>query len=396
MTKHRILRARQVRHCTNEAPHNQENARHKMILLRAALCGCLTLGTAGLFTPAVSAAPVKPRPHRPDMRNVGTRPVGFIRDRVITRRRGVAHAASLIIPDNASRDTYTANGMNIDVAVSPSYTTNDSTNQAWAQFFADLPQSSDADGMTVYIAPPDEVKEQCGSTSVACYWHGDKTMAIPGVDPTDSGGEPLEEVAMHEFGHLIADQRSNDPWPAIDFGPKRWANWLRVCGNTRSKALFPGNEGDNYSLNPGEGWAETYRVASGGSKSLWAIVDNYFKPDSKTSNLALTDVTNPWRGNTRRTYRGSFSKRGSRTKTIRLPATVDGVVRVRLTSSRGLDVDIQILNRNGRSRLGHSERYGTKESIDTTACDAGGSVLLRLYRYSGTGTYNITTTLPLG
>ena len=74
--------------------------------------------------------------------------------------------------------------------------------------------------------------------------------AVGGITPTS--------VAAH--GHHIAANRSNAPWLALDWGTKRWATRMSICARRGARTAFPGDEGDNYSLNPGEAFAEAYRV----------------------------------------------------------------------------------------------------------------------------------------
>jgi hypothetical protein len=77
-------------------------------------------------------------------------------------------------------------------------------------------------------------------------------MIVAGEDTL--GGVPREQALAHEYGHHIARHRLNTPWPAIDWGPKRWASYENVCQNVKSGSMFPGNETEpQYKLNPGEG-----------------------------------------------------------------------------------------------------------------------------------------------
>ena len=343
-------------------------------------------------------AEASPRDARPsiegaELSDLGRKSVGRIRDRILpTPEGGKARAAGNGIPAGASGGTYRSNGMSIRVYVSSSYDPNDEENQSWADFFTGLPQASDASSMAVYFAPFGEVATLCGGDANACYSPYYQRMVLPGEPPLD--GTELEEVAAHEFAHHIARRRNNDPWLASDYGPKRWATVQVVCYATRKGWLFPGNEGSQYALNPGEGWAEAYRVAAGGSPDLWNIVDEGFFPDEEAGSAALADAQSPWRGNGRVVYRGSFSRRGPRRQNIRLPVRLDGRVRLELRTSRGLDVDLALYDRKGRKRLGLARRGGTRESLGVNVCSAGGSTVLRLYRYSGAGRFNLTAGLP--
>ena len=84
----------------------------------------------------------------------------------------------------------------------------------------------------------------------------ERSCIAPGEDP----GSDLsaEAVITHEYGHHIAANRSNAPWLALDWGPKRWASAMQVCAKARQGVLVPGAEDPvQYTENPGEGWAES-------------------------------------------------------------------------------------------------------------------------------------------
>ena len=82
-------------------------------------------------------------------------------------------------------------------------------------------------------------------------------MVAPGETVADI---TAEEVVRHEYGHHIAFNRLNAPWTAVDWGPKRWASAANVCARVARREAYPGDEGTNYALNPGEAWAEAYRL----------------------------------------------------------------------------------------------------------------------------------------
>ena len=129
------------------------------------------------------------------------------------------------------------------------------TEQTWADFLAGLEHGPEMSSLTAYIATYDETRDLCGAHALGCY-AGDRMVAIgetvDGVDAVD--------VVRHEYGHHIALHRANPPWSAIDWGPKHWATALDICRRAERGAAAPGDEGDEYPFNPGEAWAETYRL----------------------------------------------------------------------------------------------------------------------------------------
>ena len=120
--------------------------------------------------------------------------------------------------------------------------------------------------MRAHVAPLPEVQEFCEARALGCY--GANTLVSIG-DPVD--GVTAEEVMRHEYGHHVAANRQNPPWAAIDWGTKRWASAADVCTRVAGLTAFPGDEGLYYSQNPGEAFAEAYRVLNevhGGSPQL--------------------------------------------------------------------------------------------------------------------------------
>ena len=95
---------------------------------------------------------------------------------------------------------------------------------------------------------------------------------MDGVDP--------KMIATHEYGHHVAFNRVNPPWQAVDWGTKRWASYANVCTRTAAGSAYPGDEDGHYLQNPGEAFAETYRLLNeseaGATNFIWPIVDRSF------------------------------------------------------------------------------------------------------------------------
>jgi len=90
-----------------------------------------------------------------------------------------------------------------------------------------------------------------------CYLPDQQLLLVPGNNPSD--GTKLESVLAHEYGHDIANNRSNAPWYSGAWGRKRWASYMNICRRVEAGTAFPGDEGVHYKFNPGEAWAESYR-----------------------------------------------------------------------------------------------------------------------------------------
>lgn len=304
------------------------------------LIGRLVLATGLLVTalaaPAVAGVTGHAAPRGrsvPRIGELGRVPFVSVRDRVLrdgrrlaTTRRATSHGG-----------TYTAaTGEQLKVYVSDTYPVDDTVNQHWADFIARLVHGREISTVTVYVAPYSEMQALCGSVDVdACYLLREQEMIVPGEIPPD--GTPVEEIAAHEYGHHVAVNRSNWPWPAAAWGTKRWASHVHVCERVLAHTAFPGDEAANYLRNPGEAFAESYRVLNGRRAPLSNVqlpwVMDGFDPDPTALALLEQDVLHPWTGSTISRWRGRLTARGFRRLT--LPTPRDGVAKFVLHGPRG-------------------------------------------------------------
>jgi hypothetical protein len=214
------------------------------------------------------------------------------------------------------------------VAVSSSYASPEETAVHWGNFLTQLVHGEELGGMTLYLGTPSEVSELCGSyDALGCYAPG--WTRIVAVGESSEGVRP-EAVVTHEYGHYIAAHRQNSPWRALDWGTKRWASAMNVCARTRKHKMFPGAEDWAYPLNPGEGFAETYRFLNGqptGTVGMdWPIVDELFYPDARALQAARRDVLAPW----------------TQPTNVRLAGRLDATGHVKVTVSTPLDGNLEL------------------------------------------------------
>jgi hypothetical protein len=214
----------------------------------------------------------------------------------------------------------------VRVFSSPAYPVDQAANQRWADFVAGLLHGPELASVTVYLATPSEVSTLCGGNPDVrgCYSSG-RIIGL-GEDAADA---TAESVLAHEYGHQVAANRSNSPWPALAWGTKRWSSYLDVCRLARRKEIFPGAEAPLlYFFNPGEGFAEAYRLLNerrlGLPESPWRIVDEMYHPDARALALLQQDVLDPWRTNGTVTRAGRFIAGGKATRSFRIATPRDG------------------------------------------------------------------------
>jgi hypothetical protein len=175
-------------------------------------------------------------------------------------------------------------------------------------------------------------------------------------------GISATSIATHEYGHHVAFNRLNAPWPAVDWGTKRWATYERVCQRAVAGTAYPGAEDANYQLNPGEAFAETYRVlneTSVGLPTTWPIVDASFRPDAAALSAVRADVLEPWAAPVVTPKRVVFSARG-RTWTIKVATPLDGELSAQVQPG---SADVALLSTGGGAPLerGAWSSSGAKE-----------------------------------
>ena len=280
---------------------------------------------------------------------------------------------------------YTAStGETVTVYASSSYPQDPALGQRWADFLASLVHGSELSLLTVYLAPLTEVQSICGQQAIGCYSPDQNLLVAPGDDPaTDTSAEA---VVTHEYGHHVAAHRSDAPWAAIDYGTKRWASYENVCAQTVAGQLHPGAETEpQYMLNPGEAFAESYRVLNerrgGLAEAPWDVVSQTLYPDDTALSLIQQDVLTPWTANTTQTRSGSFTKKGTATRSYAISTPLDGTLKVALAHARSLKATLAV------------SAGGTQVASSSTVCGTR-SMKVTVTRKSGSGAFKLTVSAP--
>jgi hypothetical protein len=288
--------------------------------------------------------------------------------------------------------TTAADGETVDVFVQDELLTTDpNAVQRWADAVAGLLHGPEISEVTLYIATFARVTQICGSGALGCYGSG-RLVAV---------GQDLREVTAlsvvtHEYGHHVADSRLNDPWPAVDWGTKRWASYEYVCSRAQNGQLFPGNEDTFYRLNPGEVFAETYRVLNerraGIPESGWDVVDPSLYPDQIALDLLSRDVTDPWTGNTTTAYNSSLGPRASG-RGFRISTPYDGDFTVTLTGPAKAKLTLRIVDVASGKVLAADSTPLRVKTLGATVCGQR-TLQVQVKRVSGSGSFRLAVSEP--
>lgn len=285
-------------------------------------------------------------------------------------------------------------GDTVTVYVSDSYTPDQVSQQYWAEFLAHLTHGPELASVKLYVSPYAEVSTLCGPQALGCY--GDDRIVTIG-EPYLDGTTP-EEIVRHEYGHHIAFNRSNSPWAAVDWGPKLWASAENVCSKVDQSLAYPGDEGEHYQLNPGEAWAETYRLLdeqrAGITTGSWQIVAPSFYPADAQIQAAEKDVVSPWTAGQTYRYRKVFAPRTPKVWKIRVATPLDGTIGVSVLFPTRSQSTVVLTSPDGRTVLGKAVRSGARtRRISSTVCGQR-SVVVRVTEKGPSGPVSVVATTP--
>ena len=285
-------------------------------------------------------------------------------------------------------------GEGVRVAVSRRYGRSAGVARSYARFLGSLPHGAELSRLRVYIAPRAEVRERCGGWAavVACYSPSAGVIVVPGQRRLP-GGLTTSYIVAHEYGHHIAANRSNSPFPTVAYGPKYWASNRLVCRLARTGGVAPGNEGGAYAANPAEAWAETYAWLRY-PRVRWPFT-RLLAPTPSALAAARRDVLSPWTRGRTVTYAGVLGPgRAARSFPVRL--TLDGSARIALRGPRGADFDLR-LSSGGRT-LTATRTPGSADRIAPPGAvcrDAPAEwVTVTVQRRSGAGRFALTVAYP--
>jgi hypothetical protein len=283
-----------------------------------------------------------------------------------------------------------SSGEAVTITFSNSYPPDPALGQRWANVVAGLVHGPELASVHVYLAPLREVQVICGFQALACYSPFAERIVAPGETAPD--GTPAESIVVHEYGHHVASNRSNLPWRAVEWGTKRWATYINVCSRARSGSLLPGAEGRSYRLNPGEGFAEAYRLLNerrAGRPDSWSIVDPSLFPDETALQLLEQDVLQPWTANQSVTFSGSFRRGSGRTRSFAVATPLDGTFRVTLRPPAAAAFGLALYS---GTQLVARAPAGSR-SLSTTVCGVR-SLTMRVTRTKGFGAFRLHVSRP--
>ena len=195
-----------------------------------------------LATVAAAGAPpagARPVARKLDPSHLGRSAPAGIRDRVIGRAGTQAlEVPEARVPTGGLDGRYPlGDGRTVRVILSQVYKPDPQVSQSVATYLGTLLHGGEIVGVTVYLATPDELGLACGAGAEACFNSLTNLIVVPAVPPPS--GISQEDILAHEYGHALANGRSNHPFPAVALGTKRWATYEQVCPRFVARAGRP-------------------------------------------------------------------------------------------------------------------------------------------------------------
>jgi hypothetical protein len=265
--------------------------------------------------------------------------------------------------------TVATDGEPVTIFFSDSYPADPALQLKWADFMTSLIHGPELSTVAIHMAPLAEVKRTCGLSALACYSDRTHTIVVPGENPDFETS--IEGALAHEYGHHVAASRLNPPFETVDYGTKRWATYENICAKATAGSLYPGAEDTaHYTLNPGEAFAESYRVLNeqrlGIGVEPWDIVTSTLYPDATALSLLEQDITTPWTANTTTTLAAALTSK-VRTRTLTISTPLDGTLKVSPRQTGKATVKTSLLD--GNSVVGTSAfKRASGASLSTTVC----------------------------
>jgi hypothetical protein len=364
----------------------------KRDLLTGALCALLALAAAAaVLSPPAAAAPLNAL-KTPSVTEIGR--VAPFTDTILKPSAAGLLAEAAATTEWGGAITAT-NGETVTIYFSDSYPFDQALALRWADFMTSLVHGTELSTVSIYLAPLTEVQRYCGRQSIACYSPDGHAIIAPGddVDPQTSA----EGVLTHEYGHHIAESRLNPPFTTVDYGTKRWATYENVCARAQTGVLYPGAEdAQHYMLNPGEGFAETYRVLNEQKAGLtvepWNIVSTLLYPDATALSLLEQDVTQPWAPSAATKLSATLTK-SKPSKSFVVSTPYDGTLTIDASQSVAARVALSVTSASGNAIASRAVTSRTTSPISATIC--GQRSYTVKVKLAGTVTKKTKTTFTL-
>jgi len=259
--------------------------------------------------------------------------------------------------------------------------------QAMVDFLATLLHGTEMRSLSVFLATSSELDVVCGPEAISCYSPLEEEIIIAG-DPGSSDGLTREFVIAHEYGHHVANNRNNAPFPALWFGPKYWATQQHVCEGVAAGRYQPLG---SYYRRPGEAFAESFAFYHYPDDTPWEWL-LFPHPNAASLGALRRDTLSPWHKRiTGRVIRGIGGRDVADAFLVHTP--LDGRLTLKLRAHNGSDLDMYVLARKKLVLFARATGSRARKKINLIICGASGVRVLVVADHGG-GRYTLKALRP--
>ncbi len=307
---------------------------------------------------------------------------GAVRDRVLEGRPRAAARASAASGGNVYEDQH---GHSVTVLVSGAYGNPDAAAQNLVDFLGTLLHGDELNQLAVFLASPGEVRMECGTGALACYFPAGEEMIVPGHGG-DPRQPPRELVIAHEYGHHVAQNRANRPWRALERGTKRWSTHEGICRGIDRGRIRP----FRYFESPGEAFAEAFAFYRFPNVIRWQW--DIARPDQNAFDAIRADVISPWTRRTPLGWDGTLEP-GRRRDVTLVRTPLDGRLRVELRSPPNAEFELRLLAARQGRVLDRATGSGRDQALHYTVCGKR-KLRVAVRRLDGGGPFEVEASRP--
>ena len=288
----------------------------------------------------------------------------------------------------------TSTGETVDVQVSTALPADTSTPESWAEFLTGLTHGPEISLLTVYIVTFDEAQQICGleRTRVLRPRRAGRARRA-GAGGRDSRGGRATRVRAPRRASPAEHPVGSDRPGAQAVGERDG----RLCTRRAPRGL-PGDEGPNYSLNPGEAWAETYRLMTereaGITTATWPIISQSFYPTAAALQAAKQDVVSPWVKPRTLAFTRVFGRKTAKVWWIRLATPLDGDLRVSATVPNGATSEVALVGADRRAVVRRAQWVSQRVERLTGSVCGQRSFFVRVSQKGALGRVRVSVTAP--
>ena len=171
-----------------------------------------------------------------------------------------------------------------------------------------------------------------------------------------------------------------------------------MCARVTRKEAFPGNEGSNYARNPGEAWAETYRLMderkAGITTATWPIIEQSFYPSEAALQAAERDVLQPWTAGKTTLSTRVFGKATKKVWWIPLQTPLDGDLRISATLPSAGSHEVALVAANRRTVIRRAQWVGQRVKKLTGSVCGQRTLFIRVTQSGALGRVRVSAATP--